>query len=670
LLFASCEQPSGVQAPEGRFTALEDLSSYLASGPENTPETPYPVALSGIDLSGGLNPLFAAFQGRYVSLDLSACVLRDIPMERNIAERENKDRLVSLILPPTLQSIGAYAFYQSSSLATLVLPDSLREIGDSAFAECAVEELDLPPRLQTLAAGAFAGCPALKRVAIPDSLGSLGTYSFALCPSLAECVLPAKPPSLGRSVFAGSGDLVFFVPDTPSLFAYQIAPTWLLYRYSLALQNPEEGVDEPEIYFDYGRRRSPLDDTESFSYSSPAGRPLVLVPVLWNISWDAVFVWRVDGAVQSGFTEKYFTLTPREQKSYTVSCSVWEGGKQLTAVTRVIGTAPEAAVKRPKTENSRRTAAYCFEFTPAPGDFVGSYPVIDFSEYSTEESVRQRSQDKLDGKPVEIGPYWSGWSLANIGGYMVTGFDHSVEKRPQGKELHIFSTIFGSEPGVVWVMQDSNGNGRPDDVWYELKGSRYDEPLGQRPYAITFFKPRVNDASRIPWKDNEGRSGLEGGKYPYSVKGASITFVLSHPSISYGSGYVDTLTFDFNLADAVQADGTPIDLAFIDFVKVQCAIHNGSGTEMTAPEDTSLPPDTIIRGAALGAGLYRYTFINNSAQTVTFTVQDQSPFTLAPGTTETLGLPYATRWWEIDPPELYTEVDGNTLTVTDPGGSI
>jgi hypothetical protein len=467
LIVLACEQPSGIQEPESRLTSLNGMAAYLEARPENDPDTPYSVVLSGVDLSGGLNPLFAAFQGRYVSLDLSGCVLREIPEERDIGERENKNCLVSLVLPSGLQSIGDYAFYQSSSLKTLVFPDSLREIGDSAFGECGIEELDLPPRLQTLAAGAFAGCPALKRVAVPASLASLGAYAFALCPALAECVLPAKPPGLGISVFAGTGDLVFFVPDSSSLFAYRSASSWLLYRYRLSLQNPEEAAVEPEIYFDYGRRRSPLDDTESFSYSSPAGRPLVLAPVLWNIPRDAEFVWKVDGVTQSTFRGEYFTFTPKEQKSYTISCAVWEGGKQITAQTRVIGTAPESTVKRPKTENSRRAVAQCFDFTPAPGPFVGVYPVMDFSEYATEESVRQRCQDKLNGKAVETGSFWGGWSLADIGGYLTTGFDHSVGKRPQGKELRIPGNYLGffPEPGVVWVMQDSNGNGRPDDVW-------------------------------------------------------------------------------------------------------------------------------------------------------------------------------------------------------------
>ena len=174
LLFVSCEQPSGVQPPEGRFSSLNDMAACLASQPENTPDTSWPVALSGVNLSGGLNPLFAALQGRYVNLeDLGACVLRDIPPERDIQARENSDRLASLTLPQGLLSIGGYAFYQSSSLAALVLPDSLRSIGDSAFKGCALAELALPSRLQSLGGSAFANSAGLRSLAIPASLSAL-----------------------------------------------------------------------------------------------------------------------------------------------------------------------------------------------------------------------------------------------------------------------------------------------------------------------------------------------------------------------------------------------------------------------------------------------------------------------------------------------------------------
>jgi hypothetical protein len=64
----------------------------------------------------------------------------------------------------------------------------------------------------------------------------------------------------------------------------------------------------------------------------------------------------------------------------------------------------------------------------------------------------------------------------------------------------------------------------------------------------------------------------------------------------YGGGYVDDLSdaAEFDINNAVQMGGTPVQLNYIDFVKVQCAAQ-GFGpqtgevsTELTVPLDLSL----------------------------------------------------------------------------------
>ena len=64
-------------------------------------------------------------------------------------------------------------------------------------------------------------------------------------------------------------------------------------------------------------------------------------------------------------------------------------------------------------------------------------------------------------------PNWV--SLGGFGGYIVVGFDHSIDNSGD-YDLGILGNSFSgsSEPGIVWVMQDENGNGLPDDTWYEL----------------------------------------------------------------------------------------------------------------------------------------------------------------------------------------------------------
>jgi hypothetical protein len=69
----------------------------------------------------------------------------------------------------------------------------------------------------------------------------------------------------------------------------------------------------------------------------------------------------------------------------------------------------------------------------------------------------------------------------------VLAFDHSVERRGvNGEELLIGGNGFGTwnEPGVIWVMQDENRNGEPDDTWYELIGSHAAESV--RRYAVRY----------------------------------------------------------------------------------------------------------------------------------------------------------------------------------------
>ncbi len=68
------------------------------------------------------------------------------------------------------------------------------------------------------------------------------------------------------------------------------------------------------------------------------------------------------------------------------------------------------------------------------------------------------------------------------------------------------------------VSLDVNGNGLPDDEWYELAGSEYLSPATLHDYRITYSRPvegkpavpqgqYILDAEYIPWTDSEGESG-------------------------------------------------------------------------------------------------------------------------------------------------------------------
>ena len=99
-------------------------------------------------------------------------------------------------------------------------------------------------------------------------------------------------------------------------------------------------------------------------------------------------------------------------------------------------------------------------------------------------------------------------SLGAWGGYVVTGFDHSVDNSGGGVDLAIRGNPYSyqSEPGVVWVAQDENGDGEPNDTWYELAGSEYDSAETIYDYSVTYYQPTRAQAA-VVWRDNRGGGG-------------------------------------------------------------------------------------------------------------------------------------------------------------------
>lgn len=267
---------------------------------------------------------------------------------------------------------------------------------------------------------------------------------------------------------------------------------------------------------------------------------------------------------------------------------------------------PDTYGPRPPHEGSSpysdRVIAYC----PAPGQFLNS-PLMGFdgSERTPQAALEYADRRLHASESSERGML----SLGGFGGYVVVGFDHSIQASGGygGYDFSIAGNQFSgsSEPGVVWVMPDTNGNGLPDDgAWYELRGAFYDTSL--RDYSVTYYRPREEDEP-VRWRDSEGREGViervsahPQGYYPAWMEEESCTFsgtLLPDRSGTleggrfttgdYGWGYADNWGSDmaespkqknfFRIADAVDASGAPAGLKYIDFVKVQTGVNIQGG---------------------------------------------------------------------------------------------
>jgi hypothetical protein len=189
------------------------------------------------------------------------------------------------------------------------------------------------------------------------------------------------------------------------------------------------------------------------------------------------------------------------------------------------------------------------------------------------------------------------------------------------------------------VALDRNGNGLPDDEWYELAGSEYHKPETAHNYTITYYRtpadhvatpiPQtpITDTSYIAWTANDGTMGyVEKNSYhrqeyfPQWIDSDEITFSgtrLAHNAIdesgigsyyvlyAYDWGYADNHPNEvedkscFNIDWAVDKDGNPVHLDGADFIRVFTGVNQSCGwlgetsTELCRAEDLHIELSTI-----------------------------------------------------------------------------
>lgn len=104
--------------------------------------------------------------------------------------------------------LGAYAFYQCTSLVSLTLPKSITEIGARAFQECSnLANVAIPDSVTSIGMLAFWGCSGLTGITIPSSVTSIGSSAFYGCSGLTSLSFPSGITSIGSSAFLGCSGL-------------------------------------------------------------------------------------------------------------------------------------------------------------------------------------------------------------------------------------------------------------------------------------------------------------------------------------------------------------------------------------------------------------------------------------------------------------------------------
>lgn len=94
-------------------------------------------------------------------------------------------------IPPSLTTIGKFAFVNCSNLKTIEIPinSNLQEIKCGAFCWCTkIEQIYFPPKIKEISYRCFDNCSKLKNIIIPKNseLQSIGSFAFDSSPI--ECI--------------------------------------------------------------------------------------------------------------------------------------------------------------------------------------------------------------------------------------------------------------------------------------------------------------------------------------------------------------------------------------------------------------------------------------------------------------------------------------------------
>lgn len=349
------------------------------------------------------------------------------------------------------------------------------------------------------------------------------------------------------------------------------------------------------------------------AYHTVVGRKLRISPSATSDIEGITYIWQInDGEAATGNESFTFVADAAGEYSIIATATATRGDDIITLTHKFVVTVyEEGAFYRPMSGASTAEWNKVFEYTPAPGQFINELKTGGFDgTQTTMDTAIAYAEERLRDE---------NWvSLGGFGGYIVVGFDHSIDNSGD-YDFGIMANSFAgsSEPGIVWVMQDENGNGLPDDTWYELAGSETGKATTIQNYEVTYYRP-TGAMMPVQWTDNLGNYGevdylkqfhRQDYYYPlwieedsYTLRGTCLEARNYDASgngsywvnVEYDWGYadnfspVDRLTEDdnaeggvnanhFKISNAIDFECEPIDLDYVDFVKVQVGVNAKSG---------------------------------------------------------------------------------------------
>ena len=284
-------------------------------------------------------------------------------------------------------------------------------------------------------------------------------------------------------------------------------------------------------------------------------------------------------------------------------------------------------------EGSNPYITKVLDYMPAVGQFVNKLPV--YKEGDTQEDMNRKVLEAIGNNKKGM------VTLGGYGGYVIVGFDHTIENKEGLRDFRVIANAFyaeanpdadniegGScEPGIIMVAYDANGNQTPDEnEWYEIEGSSHVDPTLEpwyqkavdnnnnvnfyNDYEITYHKPSSEPsnieewATYIKWEDNKSQLGYKVKNqfhrqpyFPLWYEGDKLTFKGSclpqngidesgvgnyYVLYKFRYGYMDNEVNDLDNSAididwAINNKGQRVKLPGVDFIKIYTGVNQENG---------------------------------------------------------------------------------------------
>lgn len=114
----------------------------------------------------------------------------------------NCSTLTSIVLPNSLNELGANSFFVCQNLTSVVLSNNIKIIRGFTFLACVkLEFIEIPEGITDIQNNAFQSCIIMSPVLLPNTLKSIEKAAFKFCSGLKTITIPGSVTNIGEEVF-------------------------------------------------------------------------------------------------------------------------------------------------------------------------------------------------------------------------------------------------------------------------------------------------------------------------------------------------------------------------------------------------------------------------------------------------------------------------------------